>query len=151
MTFFMIGGIVFIIVAVLCVVIYFIAHKINEKSLASKIIIWCGLLFGVAGASLLTIEYSFPNISHPKKSTVLDRFVSFYGDDYKTFIGCENVIYVNHTKTNTQTNEDETKTTYFLTRVIYEETSAYYDVTLLNAYTYNSDYSYQFVTSNFLN
>ena len=59
MTFFMIGGIVSTFSGVIMIIVYLIASKVGEdNSLAAKIIIWVGMLFGVAGASLLTIEYS---------------------------------------------------------------------------------------------
>lgn len=68
MTFFMIGGIVTVFTGVILVLVYLIATRMGEEnSLAAKIIIWVGMLCGVAGTSLLTIEYSFPRLSHPER------------------------------------------------------------------------------------
>lgn len=67
MTFFMVGGIVSVIVAIVLIGVYILATRMGEEnSLAGKIICWLGMLFGVAGAALMTIEYSFPQISHPE-------------------------------------------------------------------------------------
>ena len=67
MTFYMIAGIVSVIVSVVLIFIYLISHKMDDHSLAAKIVCWVGMLFGVAGAVLMTIEYSFPHVSHPEK------------------------------------------------------------------------------------
>lgn len=67
MTFFMIAGIVSVVVSVVLILVYLISTRMGEEnSLAGKIVCWLGMLFGVAGAALMTIEYSFPQISHPE-------------------------------------------------------------------------------------
>lgn len=153
MTFFMIGGIVCVITAVVLIFVYMIAHKVDEHSTAAKIICWLGMVFGVAGATLMTIEYSFPNISHPKRPTVYNHFVEFYGDKYYTFIKThtehtvvDEFIQVKHEQLNT-IDESDIHSTLFKTYVLYNVNEELYDITFINKYEYNNDYSYQNVVS----
>lgn len=156
MTFFMIGGIVCVITACVLIFVYLLAHKMDEHSTASKIICWLGMVFGVAGAALMTIEYSFPNISHPAPPyvpTVYDHFVEFYGDKYYTFIKTytehtvvDEFIQVKHEQLNT-IDESDMHLTLFKTYVLYDVDEELYDIAFMNKYEYNDDYSYQNVVS----
>lgn len=156
MTFFMVAGISCTIAAVICVLVYFIAHNMDEHSTASKIIIWVGTLLGLAGASLLTIEYSFPSISHPYVKTVRDRFVEYYGEMYYSFIkqNTEHTVvdeFVGVTHTLLKEREDPEGGPYlyafFRTDVVYEVDLEYYSISILNEYVHDAEYDYQNVIS----
>lgn len=153
MTFFMIGGIACVIVSIILIVLYLIIHRLDSTSIASKAIIWIGMLAGVAGASLLVVEFSFPNISHPRQLSVYDHFVEYYEDKYYTFIETytehevvDEILEVKHEQLKTSSEED-INMTYFKTYVLYGANSELYDVTFLNKYEYNNDYSFQNVVS----
>ena len=153
MTFFMVAGISCTIAAVICVLVYFIAHNMDEHSTASTIIIWVGTLLGVAGASLLTIEYSFPNISHPYVPTVYDHFVEYYGDMHYAFIKestehqvVDDFVSVRHTQLR-ETDDGAYWYAFFRTDVVYEVDLSYYSISILNEYVHNESYSYQNVIS----
>lgn len=156
MTFYMVGGIVCTMTAVVLIFVYLVSHKLDEHSTAAKIICWLGMAFGVAGAALMTIEYSFPNISHPKPPyvpTVYDHFVEYYGDTYYTFIKentehtvVDEFITVKHTQLNSGEKGEYTFTN-FRTDVLCVVDESFYDISILNEYTYNADYTYQNILS----
>ena len=153
MTFFLIGGIVFVVLSVILIILFLVTHNIDEHSLASKILMWIGMLSSVAGAAFLTLEYSFPGISHPKKPSVYDHFVEYYGDRYYTFIKTytehdvvDGFVSVEHKQLQTIT-EDTMALTLFRTEVIYDVDAELYMITFINKYEYNQDYSYQNVVS----
>ncbi len=153
MTFFLLGGIVSVILSVILIVIFLATHKIDERSIVPKIIMWVGMLFSVAGAAFLTIEYSFPSVSHPKKTSVYDHFVEYYGDSYYSFIKentehivVDEFISVEHKQLNTL-EEESYSITIFKTEVIYDVDSDLYITIFLNKYEYTKDYSYQNVVS----
>ena len=151
MTFFMVAGIVSIITSVVLILIFILIRRIDENSMAAKIVMWVGMMFSVAGASLLTIEYMFPNISHPEPPyvpTVYDHFVEFYSNKYIDFIKetkehePSDILKVTHTQLKTKSNE-EYSITSFKTFVIYEANELAYEISILNEYQYTADYSYQ--------
>jgi len=144
----MVGGIVSVIVAVVLVLVYLLATRLGEEnSKAARIVCWLGMVFGVAGGALMTLEYSFPQISHPEWY-ILDHFVEYYGDSYKKYISVEVDVYLGiyHEELDTK-EEDGTYMTYFKTDVLYASDETVYNLTLLNKYEYTSDYSYQNVVT----
>ena len=154
MTFFMIGGFISIAVSVVLLLVFFIAKGEDDNSRASKITMWVSMLFGVAGASLLTIEYSFPQISHPYVPTVYDHFVETYQDRYYQFIKehtehlvVDEFIQVKHEELYTFSEYRDTSVTLFKTYVLYDVDEQLYDITFLNRYEYNNDYTYQIIDS----
>ena len=148
MTFFMIGGIVATFVGVILIFIYLVAHRLDDNSTAAKILCWLGMMFGVAGAALMTIEYSFPNISHPKQPSVYDHFVEYLGDHHITYMEHElgyevdNVINVRHTEIYSY-EEDGMYLKLYDTTIIYSYDSEPWKYQMVNKYEYNKDYSYQ--------
>ena len=148
MTFFMIGGIVSVITAVVLILIYLFTHKMDEDAKAPKVIMWIGMLLSVTGAALLTIEYSFPHISHPKKPSVYDHFVEYLGNQHiiymQDYLGYEvdGIINVSH-KEIFSTEENETYIKLYDTTIIYSYDSEPWKYSMVNKYEYNKDYSYQ--------
>lgn len=146
MTFYLIAGIISIILALILILVFVITRKFEQETLASKVIMWIGLLFCVTGISLLAVNFLIPDMADPPAPhvmTVSEHFFAIYQNEHRSLVEYDSITYESIHEGTTVDLEDEHHITYFYIELVYIKDDTNKSTDSLATYEYTTNYKYE--------